>query len=161
MNTKTPIFKQTAWISAIPQLIVMAIFILTWRATGQKDFILYGAISYLAVSFSLRWIIPIDHRRGISHVRKQEFEAAIPHFQKSYDFFKEKEWIDKNRYLTLLSSSKMSYREMALINLAFCYGQVGNGTKSLETYHQTLNEFPDCIMAQQAIKLLSSVKNEN
>ena len=44
---------------------------------------------------------------------------AINEFQKSYDFFEKNQWVDKYRYLTLLTASKSSYREMALNNIAF------------------------------------------
>ena len=61
--------------------------------------------------------------------------------------------------ITLFSASKMSYREMDLNNIAFCYSQIGNGTKSKEYYEKTLSEFPESIMAKTALKLINSAQN--
>ena len=90
-------------------------------------------------------------------VHKKEFQNAIPYFHKSYDFFNKHSWIDKYRYVTLLSSSKMCYREMALNNIAFCYSQIGEGDKAVEYYSQTLEEYPDNEMAKAALNFISSV----
>ena len=49
----------------------------------------------------------------------------------------------------------MNYREMALCNIAFCYGQIGNGTKAIEFYQKTLVEFPENGIAESALKMLN------
>ena len=48
------------------------------------------------------------------------------------EFFKRYNWIDKYRFVVLLSLSRISYTEMALANIAFCHGQLGEGGKSKE-----------------------------
>ncbi|MFO1522653.1 MAG: tetratricopeptide repeat protein [Kiritimatiellia bacterium] len=45
----------------------------------------------------------------------------------------------------------MSFREMALVNLAVCHAQIGNGTKSKQYYQQALAEFPKSALAQMAL----------
>ena len=60
-----------------------------------------------------------------------------------------------------LSSSKMSYKEMALVNIAFCYGQLGEGEKAREYYNAALKENPNNGMAIAALKLLDSAQNLN
>lgn len=82
---------------------------------------------------------------------------AIPHFEKSYEFFARHIWMDKYRYLVMLSSGRLSYREMALINIAFCYGQAGNGIMARGYYERTLQEFPDSSVAKTALKFIGSV----
>lgn len=93
--------------------------------------------------------------------KQEKYLDAIPHFEKSYDFFKKHNWLDKYRYLTLLSSSKMAYREMALNNIAFCYGQAGDGIRSKEYYEKTLREFPDNGMAKVGLKMLNAMNQKN
>ncbi len=94
-------------------------------------------------------------------VKQEQFEEAILNFERSYEFFKENDWLDKYRFLTLLSSGKMSYKEMALNNIAFCYGQIGNGKLSKEYFQRTLDEFPESGMAKVGLRFLNSMSNEN
>ena len=54
----------------------------------------------------------------------------------------------------------MTYQEMALANIAFCYGQAGKGEKSKEYYTRTLKEFPDNGLAKASLKMLNSVENK-
>lgn len=159
MNSNIPTFRPVAWISLIPQLIILGLVILLWYQFTEEDYVLYGALTYLLISQLLRRILTIEHRRGIAKVRQEKFEEAIPHFEKSYAFFKKYNWIDKFRFIALLSSAKMWYREMALTNIAFCYGQLGNGELSLKYYQQTLEEFPDSGMALAGLKMLNSMRN--
>lgn len=158
MSSKTPTVRQTAWISLIPQLFFMGLVILIWYYFNPEKAILYGALTYLIISFTLRNLIPKDHRNGMKKVKAEKFNEAITDFEKSYDFFKQNNWIDKYRFLTLLSSSRMSYKEMALNNIAFCYGQIGNGKKAIEFYERTLNEYPESGMAKAGLKLLKSME---
>jgi tetratricopeptide (TPR) repeat protein len=154
MSSKVPTIKQTNWLSIIPHLIIMGILIFIWYLMYPKDAFFFGAITYLFISYLLRNLIPKDHRNGIKNNNSGKFEEAISDFQKSYTFFKKNSWIDKYRFITLLSSSKMSYQEMALVNIAFSYTQIGNGQKSKEYYEQALNEFPESILAKSALKMI-------
>ncbi len=156
MSSKTPIVRQVAWISLFPQLTFMGLLILSFYLFGSNEPILHGTLTYLAISFGLRTFIPKDHLHGMKLVREQKFSEAIPFFKRSFDFFSGKLWIDKFRFITLLSSSKMSYREMALCNVAFCYSQIGDGKKAIEYYTKTLQEFPSNVLAQAALRMLHS-----
>jgi tetratricopeptide (TPR) repeat protein len=160
MSSTTPTIKQIAWISIIPQLFLMGFFIFSWHLLSVHNPFLNGSLTYLALSWSLRYFIPSAHRKGMSLVKKENFQEAIPFFEKSYDFFKMYDWLDKYRFVTLLSSSKISYKEMALNNIAFCYGQIGDGYKSKEFYERTLVEFPDSGLAKAGLRLLNSM-NKN
>jgi tetratricopeptide (TPR) repeat protein len=161
MSSKTPTVKQVAWISILPQMIVMGLLMFLWYHYNQQDFIIYGAGSYLVLSYILRTSIPKEHRNGMKKVKTENFESAIPNFERSYEFFQKHDWIDKFRFLVLLSSSRITYKEMALNNIAFCYGQIGQGDKSREFYKRTLKEYPDSGMAKAGLRLLNSTsKNE-
>lgn len=159
MASNVPIVRQMSWLSVGPQITFMGLLMFSYYLAGAEDFILYGALTYLAISFGLRYFIPKNHREGMALVKEKNFEEAIPHFEKSYEFFKKYSWIDKYRFLTLLSSSKMCYKEMALNNIAFCYGQIGNGKKAIEYYHRTLIEYPDNELAKAGLNLLKAVKD--
>jgi tetratricopeptide (TPR) repeat protein len=128
------------------------------RFIGFQNYVFAGAIIYLAISFLLRFGVPFHHRKGIALFKKDSFIEAIPFFEKSYAFFNRNKWIDKYRYITLLSSSRASYTEMALLNIAFCYGQSGDGKKSKEYYEKTLSEFPNCEIAKASLRMFESAK---
>ena len=114
----------------------------------------------MVLSYVLRTLIPKDHRNGMKKVKTEDFRNAIPDFEKSYDYFQKNDWIDKYRFLVLLSSSRISYKEMALNNIAFCYGQIGQGEKSREYYERTLKEYPDSGIAKAGLRLLNSTNED-
>jgi hypothetical protein len=95
---------------------------------------------------------------GVSLFRQERFADALPHFQRSYEFFTRHRWLDDWRFLTMLSSSRISYREMALLNVAFCYSQTGDGQRSRQCYQQALQEFPDSRMAQAALRMFEAAQ---
>ena len=131
-----------------------------WYILSYKEFVFNGLMTYFLIFYILKFSIAKSHRKGIQLVKKQMFEQAIISFEESYSYFNKNAWIDKYRFITLLSSSKISYKEMALNNIAFCYGQIGNGKKSKEYYERTLKEFPDSSLAITGLRMINSVKNE-
>lgn len=161
MSSKVPVFKQTALISIIPQLSVLAGLILLFYFLKTEDYFIYGAVSYIFISFCLRNILARHHRAGIRLVKQKNFKTAIHAFQNSVDFFTRNSWIDKFRYLTILSSSAMCYREMGLCNIAYCYSQIGDGEKAREYYEKTLADYPKNELAISAINMMNSVEKQN
>jgi tetratricopeptide (TPR) repeat protein len=159
MASKSPIVRQVAWLSLLPQFALIVCIIVFARFIGFRNYVLAGAIIYLTISFLLRFGIPFHHRKGIALFKKGSFVEAIPFFEKSYTFFKRNVWIDKYRNITLLSSSRASYTEMALLNIAFCYGQSGDGKRSKEYYEKTLSEFPNSEIAKASLRMFESAKD--
>ena len=159
MASKQPIVKQIAWVSMVPQLIILSIFILLASLTGTQTPAIIGALAYIGMSRILKRTVAQHHHNGIALLKKEEFGQALEKFQESYDFFSHHKWIDDWRYVTLLSSSKVTYREMALLNVAYCYAHLGEGDRSRVFYEKTLAQFPDSAMAMTAIKMLDSAKS--
>ncbi|MBL4754687.1 MAG: hypothetical protein JKY52_13970 [Flavobacteriales bacterium] len=160
MSSTVPTVRQINWISTVPHLIVMGSIIFIWYLLFPNESVILGSFTYLVLSFLLRTQIPKIHRKGVKLVKAEEFETAIPYFKESYEFFEAHNWIDKYRFVTLLSSSRMSYQEMALANIAFCYGQLGNGEQSKAYYTRTLEEFPGNGLAKASLSLLKSTEKE-
>ncbi|MBN4072924.1 tetratricopeptide repeat protein [Crocinitomix catalasitica] len=160
MSSKTPVITQIQWISVIPQVVILAGLIFAFRELDNQTGIIVGAAIYLLISVSVRTMLTANHRTGIRLVKKKKFKEAIKEFESSYNYFKKKNWIDKFRSITLLSPSRISYSEMALNNIAFCYGQLGNGKKALEYYEKTLKRFPESVLAITGIQMLKSMTNE-
>lgn len=165
MASNIPTVRQIAWVSLIPHFLFMGLIIFVYNLLESKDPFLYGALTYLILSLGIRNLVAKDHRQGMKLVKQLQFETAISRFENSVAFFTKNYWIDKYRFLTLLSSSKMTYKEMGLCNIAFCYSQTGNGQKAKEYYEQTLKEFPENGIAIAGLKMINSfgstMQNEN
>jgi hypothetical protein len=157
VSSRFPVIKQIGWLSLIPQLTLLSLIIIFFYSINSSQPFLYGACIYLVVSFLLRNIIARSHRKGISLTKRKEFEKAIPCFQKSYDFFSRHPWLDTYRYILILSSSRISYREMALVNIAFCYSQINRGPEAKLFYERTLKEFLDSEIAKSSLNMINSV----
>ncbi|MCI0335430.1 MAG: tetratricopeptide repeat protein [Planctomycetes bacterium] len=154
--SRTPIVRQISWPNVAINLLVLFVFILVGWSLDPSNGVLFGAASYLICSYALRTLIPRDHRAAIAHCKRQQFAEAIPRFHNSLTFFERHPWLDRLRAITMLSASAMSYREMALVSLAFCYAQIGDGKKAREYYEQCLREFPDNGMAQASLRLMDA-----
>ncbi|MDQ3063167.1 MAG: hypothetical protein M3R14_09965 [Acidobacteriota bacterium] len=160
MASTVPTVKQIAWTSLIPQLLLIGLFIYVFHLLNVGDPIIFGALTYLVLSFGLRNLVAKNHRKGVNLVKQQKFADAIPYFQKSVDYFSKNAWVDKYRFLIILSSSKMSYREMGLCNIAFCYSQTGKGLKAKEFYQQILRDYPENGMATAGLNMLNSLDDK-
>lgn len=158
MSSKIPVVRQIAWMALVPQLIFMGLLILGFYLLRSSTPFIYGTITYLAISNGLRTFIPRHHLQGMKLVKAQKFAAAIPFFEKSYAFFSRNVWVDQYRFLTMLSASGMSYREMALCNIGFCYSQIGEGKKAIDYYTRTLEVFPENGLAQAALRMLGAAE---
>ena len=158
MASGTPIIRQINWFALIPQfgLFMVLIFLFSWFGISNPALIAVAA--YLILVYALRFFLAKYHRYGMMFLKRNEFEAAIPYFENSYEYFSEKPWLDSFRAIFLLSSSKISYKEMALVNIAYCYSQLGNGAQAKAYYERTLKEFPDSAIAQAGLNIMNSTK---
>ncbi len=157
--SRVPVIRPTSTFATILQLILLGTaMVVGWNMASAPEGVLAGIAIYLIYSFSTRLLIPRDHRRGIRLVRHQQYEKAIDEFSRSYDFFTRFAWLDRFRYILLMTPSTMSYREIALCNKAFCYSQIGKGKQVLKYYQQAISEFPDCGLAEAAIRMIESAK---
>jgi len=84
-----------------------------------------------------------------------KFEEAIPHFEKSVQYFENRPQLDKYRLLAFLSISKMTYKEMGLYNLARCYTQLNEAEKATSLYEKIVLEYPNNQNAISAIQMIN------
>lgn len=160
MNSQPPILRPISWSAILCQAVIFGLFTGAGYWLYRRDgFVLAGCI-YLAYSFCSRFILTRDHRAGISLVKRQQFEAAIPCFQRSLEFLDRHSWIDDYRSVAMMSAAAMSYREMALANIAFCYSQIGEGAKSRHYYEKCLERSPQNGVATAALRMMDSAVNE-
>lgn len=157
MSSTTPVVKQIAWLNFIPQLVVISLFFGLFYMLGVNSPFVPAVLLWFALASALQNLVPRHHRRGMALVKQGDYEHAIEHFKNSYAYFTRNKWVDTYRSIVLLSISRISYREMALLNVAFCYSQTGEGEKAKEYYNRVLEEFPNSVMAQTALNMLHSI----
>lgn len=155
----SPVIRQIAGYSYL--VFWGLIWLLAWL--GQQmtplDFVecLFPAI---LLAYALGWVLRNtlgkQQQQGMRHIRNGEFQQAISCFEQSYTFFTNRPWLDKWRFLLMLSTSRISYREMALNNIAFSYSQLGDGLQARAYYQRVLTEFPDNGLAEAALRLLDA-----
>ena len=155
------VFKQSAWLYWIPQLVVMCLIILIWYQIRPSNAALFGAIIYFFISISLKIVIPKSHRYGMRNIKSKKYKDAISYFEKSIAFFNKNQWLDQYRFIFLLSASKMAYREMAYCNIAFCYVQMNKMKGAQKFYEKALEEFPESKLAMEGIEALKQAKNKD
>ena len=158
MRGESHTIRRITWIYTLPHLLVMFgliwIFWKVWFPGNFNNALLAGAVLYLAYSFGSKAILTGSHKRGIDLLNNRQFREAISSFHSSYSFLTRYEWLDRYRFITLLDSSAISYREMALCNIAYAYARLGERGKSREYYQKALIEFPGSDLAKNGLKFI-------
>lgn len=162
MSSNRVVVHRVAWISIAAQFILIFLLAAIFHvfAVSFNDALNLALCVYLSAFILLRYLVPRDHRKGIRFYKAGNYPQAVIAFEKSYDFFMRHPWIDRYRFLVLLSSSRLSYTEMALANAAFCYAQMGDGLKAVEYYEKTLRQFPDSELARSGLNMLCALNPE-
>lgn len=152
------LFRQVNWSVFIPHGILVALmaYLLIFIGLEPELSILAAAVIYLGLSMLLQRLIPFHHRMGFRLLMQKDYEKAAQAFQESWNFFTKNEWLDRFRSIFMLSASKMSYREMALINRSLCFWQMGDTDKALESYEEVLKNYPESKMAKDAIDYIKN-----
>ena len=130
-------------------------------AIYRPSFPYAAVVIYFGFMLISREVLTCAHRQGIRLVRRGLFADAIPHFEQSYSVMVRHPWIDRFRWSLIGSAGRWTYREMALCNIAFCHGQIGNGNLMLEFYRKALIEFPENILASTSLRMLNSIDGRN
>ena len=155
--SKIPVVRQIAWQSVLFQFALLAVFVTAAFCLGgfTRQAAMIGALIYVLYHVLVKWFVELPMSRGLKLIQARKFEEAISEFENAYRFYIRYKWIDRARF-GLLISSNVSFREMALINIAFCYSQIGQGTKSKEYYQRILVEFPESSFAKVALTAIKA-----
>lgn len=162
MTTKVPVVRKTSSMLVIHQFIVLATVVLgAWLLLGERmgiSALAVGAGAFLAYSFGSRALLTQSHRAGMLLTRQGQYRDAIKKYEQSYAFFSKHVWIDDYRSLVLLTPSAMSYREMALVNIAYCHAKMGKDKLAIAAYERTLREFPHNEIAAATLKRIEAAE---
>ena len=166
MASRRPVTRQIAWVPYLLQVSVMVVlaivFLTVFDPFTYIHFVAFtfSVAAYLGLMMVLRFCVPRNHRRGMVLYKNGKPEEAIDEFKKSYEFFTKNQWLDKYRYVVLLSASRVSYKEMDLNNIACCYSLVGDGAASKHYFEKTLEQFPDSELAKQALLMIKTFEKK-
>ncbi|WP_276135252.1 tetratricopeptide repeat protein [Polluticoccus soli] len=158
MSSKVPIAKnEFAWISLAPQLTVCGILVyIFWLLTHDLPIsMMISGIAFYCLSLAMRAVLIADHKKGFKLITAGNFEAAIPYIEASLKHLTRNTWIDKYRYVAL-TSSRRTFREMDLCNIAFCYSQLGNLEMCKQYYQQAMDEYPNSTIASTALRFITT-----
>ncbi len=153
-----PVVRQIYWPGLIPQFLAIAALcaslwlLLPAPARGQAIWL--GALAYLVFCRLMRWWLVRDHAQGIRAYRGGRFHDAIAHFDASHRFFSAHRRLDACRSLLFGVASQNSYRIIALGNMAYCHGQLGDAARAIDLYERVLQEVPDHAVARSSLNLL-------
>ncbi|MCB0706844.1 MAG: hypothetical protein KDC34_16120 [Saprospiraceae bacterium] len=148
--------RTISWPAVAVQVIILAFLIklLSWMGLSNPFPFLVGPPFYLFIAFGLRGWLEEDHRKGMKAIRSQNYHAALEYFDQSIEFFENYPKVDKYRALTLLSAARFSFREMGMVNKAYCLGQVGRVSEMAALYRQVFQEYPENDIARMALELM-------
>ncbi len=161
MKIDVPVVRRTAWTYLVPQLILLLLLTLFfWKAfpTSLSIAGAYAAVVYLLYSFGSKSVLLKYHREGMHFAKLKAFREAISRFQSSYEFLQKHPWLDKYRFITMLDSSAMSYREMALCNIAYSHAQLDERVLALKYYERALEQFPQSQLARRGVDYIVRIE---
>lgn len=157
---RLPMIREVSWAALGPQLVLLAaLMAIAYTVFGPRYGVTTGALVYLVWRFGAHQLVALHHRTGIRLLRTKRYELAIAAFERSIAFFERHPWVDRYRALVLLSPSRMAYREMALVNIAYSWGQLGDGNRMKQTYERAAAEYPDNPIATAALTQIAAIES--
>jgi len=135
--------QETNWFALIPKLILLAILCVCFYPLDKKEYFIFAVFVFFFLTLAARrTFLTADLHTSIKHIRNEAFAEAIPYIEKSFDYYKQRPWIDKYRFALQISSSKSTIREICIGNLAYCYLRLGEPLKAKALYEALLRENP-------------------
>ncbi|WP_018343658.1 tetratricopeptide repeat protein [Cytophaga aurantiaca] len=125
MNTQQPNISSINFFALALQAAFLFLLYIGFDYSGSDESALWAGMIYLVLAYGLRYFVPIHHRKGLRELKQGNYEEALKHFEKSYEYFSAHPWIDFFRVFTMFSASKLSYREMAMMNKYICLEALG------------------------------------
>lgn len=161
MARRSTTFRSFSWPYFIIHLFLIAGIALAivyfYPATHFVNALLLGVAVYIGWQVAAGSFLMVNHVRGMKLMRKKDYPGAIEAFAQSEQFLIANPWIDKYRCLVLLSASGISYREMALYNIAMGYSALGNVTQTRKTLTHFLEVAPRSPLGRHVRAALSTL----
>ena len=159
LSARLPTMRPVSWPGVSLQFVVLGLCCGLGGWFSGVVGLTVGSAVYLVYAQVARALVLAPHTRGLRLFRAGEFDRAIHAFQGSYDFFSRHPWIDRLRFLTLLIPAQLSYREMALINIAVAHFESGRVPEAKDYYLRALREFPGSYLARSALQFIATIED--
>jgi tetratricopeptide (TPR) repeat protein len=162
MTSKVLFVKQeTNWLALIPKLAVIGILCLCFYPIDKTGFFLIAFLAYYMLTLLAKFLFfPNALYEGVNLIKQAKFQEAIPFLQDTINYYTKYSWIDKFRFILLISSAKRTIRESSICNLAYCYLQIGQIQKAKEIYQDVLRQYPENINAQNTLNTIHLISQE-
>ena len=159
-----PTIRHTSMMMIFSQVALVALVIgginLFMSPASPVTAIAAGVMLYVLYSYGSRMVLTAAHRRGARLVREKKWQPALKAFEESYAFFTKFPWIDEYRFITMLTPTAISYREMALNNMGYVLVQSGDNRKAKQYYVTLLEKYPQSVLAESARKVLAAIDKQ-
>ena len=143
MAQRVPTINKISFTAYFVQAAILLLIIFALFLFSVINYVVVGVAVYFLLSIYLKVLIPKWHRKGLYYVKKGALQEAILAFERSYEYFRINNWLDRYRAFVLLSTSQLSYQEMALVNIIYCYQQLGDQNMARKYIKKLREEFPD------------------
>lgn len=158
MSSKLRVIPKVSWLMMIPILAIITGFVLAASAMFDVLYGLVGGLVPVVLAQVLRRTVVRQQYLAVKLMNKDMYKQALPYCEKALAFIERHPWVDRYRWVALMSPTKVSYREMAMSNLAGCYMQVGEAKKAIELWEKMQQEFPGSEFAARALRFVESMK---
>ncbi len=133
---------------AVPILKIAVSLLLSWMGCFVL-LVIYGvAISHLLIK---------SYVDGMKYIQDGNYEAGLEAFKEHYDFFDRHPQLGWVYTVLMLDSSKYGHREIALLNQAHAYIQLGNSAEVLRCYEECLALNPKNEMVTSSLNLAAAI----
>lgn len=139
-------------------LLIAAVLFMFGFEEGNSMF--YAVLVYFFLFYTLRSLLTYNHRMGIRSYRRAKYQEAIDYFHKSGEFYTSHPSLDRLRFATLFSVSRLSYREIAETNAGFCYYKLGNFKKAKDAFLKAREINPSNPMVHSGLEAIEQQKTK-
>lgn len=160
MTNGQPVIVQPSWTAFLIHLLVFIVagllLVFAWKYRGPyAHFVALSVLFFFVCIFAVKFFPP-HFRRAMRAFKKDDPDTAISEMETCLAFFQHHPWIDRYRWFVTMNSSAISYREMALLNIAMFHTSAGRKEQAKATYRRALELFPESVVATQALKAIET-----
>lgn len=129
------------------------------RAFGYPTGLFSAVAVFLAWALGIRHWLHADYYRAIRRYRRREFEAAIPYFERAFQFLQNHRWIDDWRIVVTLSSTPFPLRSVCQHGLGICQLKLGRIDQAKSSFQQALAIAPKNWIAEGSLENIEIIEN--
>jgi tetratricopeptide (TPR) repeat protein len=131
---------------------------LFWPEWGTGS--LVGLIVLVVYVKGMQWYLMRYHQAALKLIRAGKFDEALVPLQKALEFYTEHPGLDRWRHVLMATASRFSLREVAMMNIAYCFGQIGDKEKMIKHYERLASEYPDNMAAQNTLRFIDTLQSD-